>query len=164
MTRDDTVDAVTLTHGPIPGASASFSETRETMTIQIDRETAENDFIRWCDRARIDTEFKESTEDGEARARARDRIIRAIEKGFFTVDDEGIGTLTADVKGAQTKITFSEFYTGAHVAMDRKKEGHNFAKLNASLSAMTKQSDVTFAQMHPTDAKICQAVALLFLV
>jgi len=133
------------------------------MSIQIDRKTAEEEFERWCDRARIDTEFSESTEDGEARARARDRIIRAIERGVFVVDDDGIGSFTADVKGAPVEIRFSEFYSGAHSAMDRKKDGHNFAKLHASLSAITKQADATFTNMHPTDAKLCQAVALLFL-
>jgi hypothetical protein len=134
------------------------------MTFKIDRETAEAEFLRWCDTCRIDTDFDETTDEGSTRCTMRLRLVKAIQNGAFAVDESGVGFMSADVKGEKVEVRFKNQYGGILAVMDRKKEGQNQAKLNASLAALTGLPDATFAAMHSTDLKICHAVILLFLV
>ena len=133
-------------------------------SIEIGPKMALAEFERWAETARIDIEIDTSDEDAAGKRAGIAAVTKAIEKGRFIVEEDGIGWFMADVQKKQVKIEFKNFYNGAHAAMDRKKEGHNNAKLNASLSAVTGHPDVTFVSMHPADLKLCQAVALLFLV
>lgn len=131
----------------------------------INRETAEQEFERWCDAMKFDIDYDSDDENTRrGRVQAKRKIVRAIERGELVVDEKGYAKLlNADVKGEPTDVCFNRLYAGLYTAMDRKKEGQGIGKSYAALAALTGLPDTTFDRMHPYHVGICTAVILYFL-
>jgi len=134
------------------------------MTDRIDKDTAELEFLRWAEKGRIEEVTDDDDDEGRARRTSKDRIVGAIQKGTFVVDDDGYGKMNCDINGTVVDVCFNRVYAGLYTAMDKKKDGQHMGKMNAALAALTGRPDTDFAKMHPADQKICQAVVNLFLV
>jgi hypothetical protein len=141
-----------------------MTDKTEKKTPRIDEETAKLEFIRWSENCRIEEVTDDDDDEGKARRTARDRIVGAIQKGLFVVDEAGYGKMTCDVDNKPVEVCFNRVYAGLYTAMDKKKDGQHIAKMNAALAALTGRPDTDFVKMHPADQKICQAVVNLFLV
>lgn len=133
---------------------------------KINREMAESEFDRFMETMGV--EYDESTLDAESISEFkahRERIVKAIERGSFVVNDEGEGVFTPEKTQLPDggKITFHE-PTGETVqATDNGKAGKPVAKIHYALAQLTKQPVQTFVKLHMKDYKVCQSVITLFL-
>lgn len=134
------------------------------MGEKIALEVAENEFDRFVDLMDLDVNTEGmSADDKRDFSLQRDRILRAIQNGFLTVNDDGCPIYTPQMKEDAKPITFYEPTGASYMAMDRKKVGEDMAKLFATMADMTKTSSGLFSKMKSRDLKICMAITTLFL-
>jgi len=135
-----------------------------SQTPIVDRETAEQDFQRFCtamhltrrlERKRRDQDTQENLEE------ARDIFVETIEIGRLVVTEKGEAQFKPESLPDKT-ITF-RLPTGATLmAADQRKEGHSIAKMYAMLADMTGEHPSLFAKLPQYDLDVVQAIALLF--
>jgi hypothetical protein len=133
----------------------------------IDRETAENEFITYCDNNGIEHDEKDMNED-------EIKSFNDIKKQFVKACMAG----RAEVEGTSIKYTISNFsqdgFKGevvvikrpsghAFTAMDDCKDNQNVRRMLAFVSAMTGRDIKYFSKIDTMDWRFFQSIALLFL-
>jgi hypothetical protein len=136
-------------------------------SYKIDRETAEKEFIRYCENNGI--EFDESAmndEEKESFADIKKRIIKSCMGGRVEVEGKSMKyTISAfSEKGFSGETVLIQRPTGnAFSAMDSFKDRENVHKLHGFMSAMTGKEIKYFSKIDIEDWKFFNAVASLFL-
>lgn len=131
---------------------------------QVALEVAESEFDRWVEAMDIDAdESAMDEEDLSAFRRQRRRIVRAIQHGQITVNDEGEAVVTP-VRSKDTEpVTFHQ-RTGATVmAADGKKRNDRAKQAYAMMADVAKCHPSRFATMQGGDIKICEAIFALLM-
>ena len=124
-------------------------------------EVAAQEFERFTEAMDLDLDTSlMDAEDLTAFNKQKNRILRAVQRGFLVFNDNGEAVYTP--QNARTKnkdaITFHE-RTGASLrAMDGKKKGHDVAKTYAVLADMCKVHPSVFAGLAGSDGKVCEAL------
>lgn len=134
--------------------------------MKIDIETAGFEFTRFSEM--MDIEVDTSTLDAEDLAsfnKLKARIIRAIQKGSLTINDDGEAVYTPSNKKTKHSepIIFHERTGSSLMAMDGKKKGHDVAKTYAVLAEMCKIHPGIFSSMVGIDIKVCEALFTLLM-
>ncbi len=136
-----------------------------TKETKISREMAEQEFDRFCDLWDIDSDTDSmSVEDLDSFEAPKRRLVRAIEKGQASINEEGhvLFKLLAPT-AVVSELTFKVPSGQAYMTMDKYKDRQNMHKLQAFMGSMTSQSPSVFSGMDGRDVKFCQGVALLFM-
>lgn len=131
---------------------------------KVARDVAEEEFNTLCENVDIDNDTEAmSEEDQKGFEEQKAKLIRAIMRGTLTFNEDGLPVYTPMRSKIDNPLTFHE-QTGAHLmAMDRKKEGQNVAKLLSLMDAMTKSAPGTCSKLEGADLKTCMAIITLFL-
>lgn len=130
---------------------------------KVATEVAEQEFERFIAAMDLDVDPKGMDDDDKKGfAKAKGRVLAAIEDGRLVINDSGEPVFTPTGSEDVEPITFYEPKGDALIAMDQKKDGHNVAKTIASLATMTKQQPVRFSKMAHRDIKVCIELYILF--
>lgn len=135
------------------------------MTVyKVAKEVAEEEFDKFCEGMDIDSDTQEMNEDDQKGFEdQKAKIVRAIMRGSLTFNEDGLPVYAPTRSKIDNPLVFHE-QTGAHLmAMDRKKEGQNVAKLLSLMDAMTKSAPGTCSKLEGADLKTCMAIITLFL-
>jgi hypothetical protein len=151
--------------GGTPGANAGAKADGK---YKIDRETAEAEFIRFCEENDLDCDMDGMTDEEKKDFKPiQDRFVKACMRGRVEVD------------GVNLKYTISEFSTQdwrgktytikrpdghAFIGMDGYKETQSVHRMNGFLSAMTGQEVSFFTKIDRADWLFFRDIATLFLV
>ena len=131
---------------------------------KIALDVAEAEFDRFVDIMDLDLSTEGmSADDKRDFTLQRDRIVKAIQVGSLTIDDDGCPVFTPTMVEDANPITFYEPTGASYMAMDRKKAGEDMSKLFATMADMTKTSSGLFSKMKSRDLKVCMAISTLFL-
>lgn len=130
---------------------------------RVDKQTAENEFERWCEAMRIDMDT-DGLDANDARDKALDKrtFVKAMMDGRLVVDEEGRAVFTPEGEGAKP-ITFYKAKGSALVAMDKAKKTEDIGKVYKAMGEIAQVAPVTFSKMDYADVKICMAIVTLFL-
>lgn len=134
----------------------------------IDKETAEDEFDRFCDAWNLDYDISEMDEDdAKGFNTQKKQIIKAIRQGFLCLNDDNL-TLTykfseysAKIKNEEVTIKLPE--GNSYMDMDGWKTGQLIRKLYAVLGSMTGKPVRFFSNVNGVDLKPLQAIVTLFL-
>ena len=131
---------------------------------KVAREVVEAEFNALCENVDIDNDVANmSDEDQKGFEEQKAKLVRAIMRGALTFNDDGLPVYAPQRSDIPNALTFHE-QTGAHLmAMDRKKDGQNVAKLLSLMDAMTKSAPGTCSKLNAADLKTCMAIITLFL-
>jgi len=129
------------------------------------REVAEVEFNRFTEKMDLDVNTEGmSADDKRDFTLQKDRLVRCIEAGSLTIDEDGQPTYAPQRAGSDVNaITFYEPTGASYIAMDRKKVGEDMGKLFATMADITKTSSGLFSKMQNADLKVCMSITTLFL-
>jgi hypothetical protein len=131
---------------------------------KIDKETAEQEFERFCETQRIDIDFEDFDDDDlKSFNQQKNRIIKALRRGQMVVDENGVAALTVESESGESIYSFAKPRGRMLLAMDRAKKGQDMKAMFDMMGDLCKVNPVMFSKMDAEDAKICMAVASLFL-
>ncbi len=139
-----------------------------TKEKKVDRETALNDFNRFADIFDIDNDIENmKQEDRESFEGQRAKVLRAIELGRATVNDDGTITYTLAYEYpkeiSDPAVTIHIPKGDAFIDSDRFKGEQGMHKLYGIIANMTKRPIKHFSLMDGRDTKFFLAVGALFL-
>lgn len=134
---------------------------------KIDKETAEDEFERFCDGWEIDTDTSDMTEEDVTGFNAqKNHFVKAVQKNRLSVNDDGTLSYTfsdfSEKKAGET-INIRQPKGAAYMEMDNFKEQQGVRKTFSVLSGMTGKSVGYFSGVDGVDLKPLQAVIILFL-
>jgi hypothetical protein len=134
---------------------------------KIDADTAEAEFVSYCEANGIDCdEAAMSKEDLQGFRRIKDRFVKACKEGRVVVDGTSV-TYTVSERSpagyAKEKVTIDRPSGQAFIAMDGFKEEQTIHKLQAFCSAMTGKEVKYFTKLDIQDWQFFRDVAILFL-
>jgi len=128
--------------------------------MKIEKEVAQNEFERWASAWRIEIDESElNEEDAQSLSEQRSKIVKAIERGYLTVSEDGTELVLNTNKG---DVTFKEPTGAAYLAMDQHKN-KNMASSFGFMGAMTGTPAKYWSSVRGADLKIAQAVTAIFL-
>lgn len=128
--------------------------------MKIEKEVAQNEFERWASAWRIEIDESElNEEDAQSLNEQRSKIVKAIERGYLTVSEDGTELVLNTNKG---DVTFKEPTGAAYLAMDQHKN-KNMASSFGFMGAMTGTPAKYWSSVRGADLKIAQAVTAIFL-
>lgn len=126
----------------------------------VAKEVAEADFERFCNAQRIDLDFEDFTdEDRQAFEGHQKKIVKAIRRGSMVVNDQNEAVFTCNAG----TVVFKQPKASCLLAMDRAKKGQDTKAMFDVMGDMVGQHPSVFGRMDTVDAKVCLAVASLFL-
>jgi len=134
---------------------------------KIDRETAEKEFINYCESNDFEhDESKMNDEEVESFKDIKEKFIKACIEGRVEVDGRNL-TYTISKFSAEgyrnEKVTIKRPLGSAFSAMDSFKDKENIKKLHGFVSAMTGKDVSYFTKIDIIDWKYFNAIAQLFL-
>jgi len=133
---------------------------------KVATEVCEADFKRFCNTMDIDVDPKgQDDDDKKSLNDCKRTMMRAMERGFLVVSDEGEPVYTPQGGDPEFRsaITFHEPKGEAWMARDGIKDTHDTKKMYSTMANMTGLSVARFNRMAGRDLKVCVAVTLLFL-
>jgi hypothetical protein len=134
---------------------------------KIDGETANNEFIRYCENNDIDfDESKMTEEEKESFSDIKRRFIKCCMEGRVEVDGKSVKYTVSGFseKGFSGEIITIQRPNGnAFSAMDSFKDRENVHKLHGFMSAMTGKDLGYFSKIDISDWKFFNAISSLFL-
>jgi len=134
---------------------------------KIDPETAEMEFVRFCENNEIEhDESKMTDEEKETFGEIKKRIIKACMKGRVETDGTSMVYTISDFSPSGfkgEKITIKRPQGNAYSAMDSYRERENVGRLHGFVSAMTGKDIRFFSKIDVSDWKFFNSVAQLFL-
>lgn len=138
------------------------------MANKVDKETAEQDFLRMCESRDVETDTEDWTdEDVKEFDELRSVLVRAIQKGHLSVDEDGSPTVqfrkpfTVGEKRYEC-MTFGEPMMSHFAAGDKYMKEQTKRSL-AIQAAMCGTSLAACESMGMADGKLAQKVVQLFL-
>lgn len=129
--------------------------------VVVNGDTALSEFERFAIEMDLSLDMKDmDAEDKEAFTRQRDRMLRAIEYGDLTFNENGEAVYTPCRANSKHKdpIVFHERSGASIMAMDGKKRNHEVAKTYAVMAQMCRVHTSVFANLVGTDIKVCEAI------
>jgi hypothetical protein len=134
---------------------------------KIDQETAENEFISFCENNEIEyTEAAMNDEELKTFSEIKQRFIRACMAGRVEVDGTSIkytiSKYSSDGFRGET-VTIKRPGGQAFSAMDGFKEEKSISRLLAYMSSMTGKDLKYFSKIDGSDWKFISGIASLFL-
>lgn len=130
----------------------------------IDKETAELEFMRFCEEWEIDTATEDmNEEDKQGFDQQKNKIINAIKRGRLCVDEDGSLVYTLAKSEDTGDVIIKRPKGGALMEMDRYKDRESMHKIYSVLGAMTGKNANFFARLDGIDLKPFTAVVSLFL-
>lgn len=126
---------------------------------KVDRETAEAEFIRYCEKQRVDIDPDMTEEDQKSFNVQKKRIIRAIETGDLVVTENGVAVFS--VAGMQ--LEFKQPKASCLLAMDRAKKGADTEAMFKLMGDICGVAPASFSKIDLRDMQVCQALVMLFL-
>jgi hypothetical protein len=130
----------------------------------VAKEVAEEEFARLCDALDLDLEGFDDDEQEKFDGIKHD-VVRAIERGRVTVDQEG--QVTIQLKrpvGEVGAITFTRPTGASLMAIGDSRKKNEVEKLLLLMADLSGQPSVVFTRMdYLADGKLCQKVVSLFL-
>lgn len=136
------------------------------MSVEISMETAEKDFIQWCEANEIEIDAGSSEEEVKDFEVLKKTVTKAIVAGRCIVDGENLKYRLSE-KNAQgyagKEITIRPPNGRIFMATDGYKETQAGRKMNAMMSAITGLDAGFFGNIYLKDYKFLQAVLVLFL-
>lgn len=134
------------------------------MEQKVAHDVALDEFNRFCDSMDIDNNTDAMTEeDAKSFEEPKGVIIRAIMEGSLLINDDGEPEYTPKNSPKVGNLTFREPNGADYMAMDRKKEGQNIAKMWTLAESVTKSSPGTIANLRNRDLKVVRAIMQLFM-
>jgi hypothetical protein len=134
--------------------------------LVVDEQTAEVEFNRFVECMDLDTDpaFMDD-EDLTAFNKQKSRILRAVQRGNLTFNDNGEACYTPINKNSKytDTIVFHERTGASLMAMDGKKKGHDVKKTYAIMADMCKVHPNVFAGLVGNDVKVCEALFALLM-
>ena len=134
---------------------------------KIDRETAEAEFIRYCEiNEFLHDELAMEDDEKESFSDIKQRFIRACMSGRVEVDGNSLKyTLSKfSPEGFRGEsVTIQRPIGNAFSAMDSFKDRESIHKLHGFMSAMTGKEVKYFSKIDISDWKFFQAISQLFL-
>ena len=134
---------------------------------KIDKETAGNEFIRYCDSNRIEhNEDEMNEEELESFNDIKNRFIKACTEGRVEVDGRNIKYTLSEFspEGFRAEVvTIKRPGGNAFSAGDSFKEKESIKKLQGFMSAQTGKDVSYFTKVDIVDWKFFNAIASLFL-
>lgn len=136
--------------------------TTKTKAPKVAREVAEAEFEKFAELMWLDVNPEGlDADDKKHLETAKRSFVRACMDGFLSVNSSGEPVLKPQAGG--DPITFHEPKGEAIMARDSKKQGHDQAKLVATMVKMTGETEERFKAMVGRDFKVCEAITILFL-
>jgi hypothetical protein len=138
--------------------------------MTVDKETAKEEYQRFLEKNWLECDDDDDDIDidvNEKRDAAKDKslILRAIRKGWLTIDDEGVATYTPQRSMNCDPITFYSYRGDTLSSMDKRKPHEEVTKIYVSLGAMTRTNAKRFSTMEgKPDLQTCLAIYTTFLV
>lgn len=131
----------------------------------VDRETALLEFDRFVEIWDIDGATENmNAEDKESFEKERERIVKAIENGHVTIDDDGAFryALRFAKEGMLQELTL-KVENASMLKMDEYKDRQSMHKLYAYVASLAGVAPRVISSIDPRDEKVIRSVALLFL-
>jgi len=133
---------------------------------KVDRETASDMFMRFCEDWEIDCDESGMTQDDKIDFESqKSKIVNSVMKGRLIYENEclvyTVSSKSTGLEGQEIKIQRPK--GAAYMEMDRFKDREGVHKTYAVLSAMTGQPSSFFAKLDGIDLKPFMAVVTLFL-
>lgn len=130
---------------------------------KVAADVAEADFNRFIDCMDLDINT-DGMDDDEKKdlSLQKGRVTSAIMVGSLVINEDGEPVFTPQREDTDA-LTFHEPTGAALMAMDRKKQSEEIAKMFAAMAAITRTNSKVFSNMKMADLKICLAVTTLFL-
>ena len=126
---------------------------------KVDRETAELDFLRFCEKNSIDIDDLDE-DDTKSLEEHKSKIIKCICRGKIEVDEDGVAVYDY---GSEKPLMFKEPKGSSLLAMDRVKSGQDIKGMYNLMGDITGVAPATFTKMKMSDVKNCIAITSLFL-
>lgn len=144
----------------IPG-----KELAEDQAIFDAMEVAEQEFDRWADAWRIDTEVLTMDEDdAEDFKNLKRKVLLSIRRGDTTITAEGnLHYKLFQPVGRLSEVEVKRPKGAAYFDMDKSKDGKNMNKMGHFLAAAIGEPIGVFAKMDGVDMKYFQVIYNLFL-
>lgn len=134
------------------------------MEQKVAHDVALDEFNRFCDSMDIDNNTDAMTEeDAKSFEEPKGVIIRAIMEGSLLINGDGEPEYTPKNSPKVGNLTFREPNGADYMAMDRKKEGQNIAKMWTLAESVTKSAPGTIANLRNRDLKVVRAIMQLFM-
>jgi hypothetical protein len=134
---------------------------------KIDRETAENEFVLFCDNNEIEHEESEMNDDElKSFTEIKKRFIKACMAGRVEVDGTSLKYTISRFapEGFRGDVLILKRPSGhAFSAMDGYKEDRSISKQIAFMSAMAGKEIKYFSKIDGSDWKFMQDISTLFL-
>jgi hypothetical protein len=150
--------------GGTPDAKADGKDKKD----KIDRETAKEEFIRWCEENDIDCDMDAMTDEEKTDFKPMmDRFVKACMRGRLEADGVNLKYTISDFSVPPFKgqvITVKRPDGHAFIGMDGYKETQSVHRMNGFISAMTGQEVAFFTKIDRADWLFFRDVASLFLV
>jgi hypothetical protein len=147
------------------------SEISEATVIdknKIDKETAEAEFVAYCDANDIDCDINTMTDEEKDDFKPiKDRFIKACMRGRIEADGVNLKYTISDfsIKEFRGRVISIKRPDGhAFIGMDGYKDTQSVHRMNGFLSAMTGQEVVFFTKIDRADWLLFRDIATLFLV
>jgi hypothetical protein len=149
------------------GADGSPGDAALRKPKKVDRETAKNEFFRWCEENELDCDIDAMTDGDKAGFKPiMDRFIKACMMGRVEADGVILKyTLSAfSEPGYAGKIITIKRPDGhAFIGMDGYKDTQSVHRINGFLSALTGPEIVFFTKIDGNDWLFFRDIATLFL-
>ena len=134
---------------------------------KIDKETAENEFTRFCDNNEIEHDESDMDEDEiKTFKEIKERFLKACMAGRVEVDNTSVKYTISNFSPEGFKgevLTLKRPGGQAYSATDGYKEEKNISRLLAFMSAMTGKDIKYFSKIDASDWKFVSNIATLFL-
>lgn len=138
--------------------------TMENVTLKVDRETAEAEFDKFVDAFDLQLDPKLMSEEVlQLSEEAKERFIKAVQKGSLIVEDDGTPVFMPVRSRNKDSLKFHEPEGSALKEMDKAKKDHNNAKMFNLMSNLTKVPASRYAAMAKSDLNVCLAITLLLM-
>lgn len=134
--------------------------------MKVALEQAEQEFNQWAEAMDLDLDETLMDEDDmRGFMRQKKRILKAVQNGSLVFNDDHEAVFTPQHRNSKTKdpITFHERTGASLMAVDRKKKGHDVARMYAVLADMCNTAPQTFAGLAGEDVKVCEALFALLM-
>lgn len=130
----------------------------------VAHEVALDEFNRFCDLMDIDrNEDAMTEEDAKSFQEPRDVLVKAIMQGGLVINEDGEPVYSPKNSPKVGTLTFREPNGADYMAMDRKKDGQNIAKMWTLAESVTKSTPGTIANLRNRDLKVVRAIMQLFM-
>jgi len=130
----------------------------------IDKDTAEVEFLRFCEEWEIDADTADMNEDDKVGfEQQKSKILKAIVKGRLAVNDDGSLTYTLSRSSENIDVIIKRPGGAALMEMDKYKDRESMHKIYSVLGSMTGKPPSFFSNLDGIDLKPFTAVVALFL-